>query len=157
MRTKDLHLYLQGMSLLCYYYINPHILINSLVQVLRLLLLITKQLHCFYANQAAYIFTIFNLYLKISLILGLLWFEHNFSSTQIRRLTNLALTRTYKKNREYPIRTDVVFTPNKFQAYRHKPLSQFSYTIYYLVKKKRVDSSMTWTSNILLSKVHFTN
>ena len=36
----------------------------------------------------------------------------------------------YKANvfvREYPIRTDAVFTPNKFQAYRHKPLGQFSY------------------------------
>ena len=28
--------------------------------------------------------------------------------------------------REYPIRTDVVFQPNKFQAYHYKPLSQFS-------------------------------
>ena len=26
-RTKDLHLYLLDMSQLCYYYINPHILI----------------------------------------------------------------------------------------------------------------------------------
>src|ERR1700743_3029851 len=26
-------------------------------------------------------------------MIGLLWFEHNYSSTQMRRLTNLALTR----------------------------------------------------------------
>ena len=29
--------------------------------------------------------------------------------------------------REYPIRTDVIFQPNKFQAYHFKPLSQFSF------------------------------
>jgi hypothetical protein len=40
------------------------------------------------------------------LLFGLLWFEHNNSSTQMRRLTNLALTRLV---REYPIRTDVIF------------------------------------------------
>ena len=81
----------------------------------------------------------------IKSIVGLLWFEHNLSSTQMRRLTNLALTRKinlpYKVkhcklipiipfhtsiNREYPIRTDAVSIPNKFQAYRHKPLGQFS-------------------------------
>ena len=31
------------------------------------------------------------------------------------------------RSREYPIRTDVVFQPNKFQAYHFKPLSQFSF------------------------------
>ena len=29
--------------------------------------------------------------------------------------------------REYPIRTDVIFQPNKFQAYHFRPLSQFSF------------------------------
>jgi hypothetical protein len=33
----------------------------------------------------------------------------------------------FKYSREYPIRTDVVFQPNKFQAYHFKPLSQFSF------------------------------
>ena len=124
-RTKDLNLYLQGMSLLCYLYINPHIIINSLVQVLHLLLPITKRLHHFYANQAI---TINNLRYTT---LGLLWFEHNYSLTQIRRLTNLALTRilSYYFFREYPIRTDVVFILSKFQAYCHKPLGQFSHSI----------------------------
>lgn len=32
-----------------------------------------------------------------------------------------------KYNREYPIRTDVIFQSNKFQAYHFKPLSQFSF------------------------------
>ena len=75
------------------------------------------------------------MYIVLLWIFGLLWFEHNFSSTQMRRLTNPALTRAWyliqttiyvANHREYPIRTDVVFTPNKFQAYRHKPLGQFS-------------------------------
>lgn len=35
-----------------------------------------------------------------------------------------------KYDREYPIRTDVVFQPNKFQAYHFKPLSQFSIDLY---------------------------
>ena len=55
--------------------------------------------------------------IKIQLIvtmLGSLWFEHNNSSTQMRRLTNLALTRIliikyiYDDFREYPIWTDVI-------------------------------------------------
>ncbi len=91
---------------------------------------------------------------------GLLWFEHNNSSTQMRRLTSLALTRLNyrfillkfvtinniffrfaersqetqkfirnmpKANREYPIRTDVINKPNKFQACHLKPLGQFSF------------------------------
>ena len=38
------------------------------------------------------------------------------------------------RSREYPIRTDVVFQPNKFQAYHFKPLSQFSfYFVFFLV------------------------
>ena len=60
----------------------------------------------------------------------------------MRRLTNLALTRlTFMiLHREYPIRTDVVFQPNKFQAYHYKPLSQFSFKvkIIYQLKKKYI-------------------
>jgi hypothetical protein len=53
------------------------------------------------------------------------------------------------RSREYPIRTDVVFQPNKFQAYHFKPLSQFSfYFVFFflvismkLLKKKLPQSS----------------
>ena len=40
-----------------------------------------------------------------------------------------------KYNREYPIRTDVIFQSNKFQAYHFKPLSQFS--LYFILFYKK--------------------
>lgn len=43
-------------------------------------------------NYYRYIVLLYYLY-----IFGLLWFEHNFSSTQMRRLTNPALTRILYK------------------------------------------------------------
>ena len=39
-----------------------------------------------------------------------------------------------KFNREYPIRTDVVITPNKFQVYRFRPLSQFSKIVFNIIR-----------------------
>ena len=42
-----------------------------------------------------------------------------------------------KKNREYPIRTDVNVNWNKFQAYRHKPLGQFSISACYIYCQER--------------------
>ena len=61
-------------------------------------------------------------------VFGLLWFEHNFSSTQMRRLTNPALTRKYYTEN---IRFERMwlFKSNEFQAHRLKPLSQFSFSI----------------------------
>lgn len=40
-----------------------------------------------------------------------------------------------KYNREYPIRTDVIFQSNKFQAYHFKPLSQFSFSFVLFYKQ----------------------
>ena len=63
----------------------------------------------------------------------LLWFEHNLSLTQIRRLTNPALTCKYTYLYSENIRFERMrfIKPNKFQAYHFKPLSQFSIWIIY--------------------------
>ncbi len=88
---------------------------------------------------------------------GSLWFEHNFSSTQMRRLTNPALTRKYIYKYLFFIYSFItffiifnfyccifllfiifftenirfermwLFKSNEFQAHRLKPLSQFSF------------------------------
>jgi len=90
--------------------------------------------------------------LKIYVYLGLLWFEHNYSSTQKRRLTNLALTRE--------IEDLYVFTSFHSDAKQKKQVPLFSqrkkgnnHTSYFLVLRypyfvlRRVSNRLSFVNN----------